>query len=273
VSACPYKKVYYNWKTGKSEKCILCYPRLETGQAPACFHSCVGRIRYLGVVLYDGDRIHEIASVDESQLVAKQRELILNPFDPDVIKEAERCGVHSSVMEAAQKSPVYKFVKEWELALPLHPEFRTLPMLFYVPPLLPMAGKVENGTYNLNSQDFFSSLDKARIPMEYMAKLFTAGNVDLVETTYRKLMAVRLYKRAEEMGELNNPEIISALNEAGVTPERCEAIYRLTSLPTMQDRFVIPPMHREYAIALMEDPAMHKGSAGIGFRTPPERGL
>ncbi len=26
VSACPYKKTYYNWSTGKSEKCILCYP-------------------------------------------------------------------------------------------------------------------------------------------------------------------------------------------------------------------------------------------------------
>ena len=42
VSACPYKKTYFNWQTGKSEKCILCFPRLETGQAPACFHSCVG---------------------------------------------------------------------------------------------------------------------------------------------------------------------------------------------------------------------------------------
>ncbi|HLE79947.1 MAG TPA: 4Fe-4S dicluster domain-containing protein, partial [Dehalococcoidia bacterium] len=39
VSGCPYKKVYYNWSTGKAEKCILCYPRVETGQAPACFHS------------------------------------------------------------------------------------------------------------------------------------------------------------------------------------------------------------------------------------------
>ena len=53
VSGCPYKKTYYNWTTGKSEKCVLCYPRLETGQAPACFHSCVGRIRYLGLLLYD----------------------------------------------------------------------------------------------------------------------------------------------------------------------------------------------------------------------------
>jgi nitrate reductase beta subunit len=273
VSACPYKKVYYNWKTGKSEKCILCYPRLETGQAPACFHSCVGRIRYLGVVLYDADRIHEIASVDQSELVAKQRELILDPFDPDVIAEAKRCGVHESVIDSAQKSPVYKFVKEWELALPLHPEFRTLPMLFYVPPLLPITGKVDNGTYSTDSQEFFSSLDRARIPIQYMAKLFSAGNEEIVKQSYRKLMAIRLYKRAEEMNRLDEPEIETALQDAGITREQCEAIYRLTSLPTMEDRFVIPPMHREYAIALMEDPAVHKGSTGIGFRTPPERGL
>jgi nitrate reductase beta subunit len=65
VTACPYKKSYYNWNTGKSEKCILCYPRFETGQIPACMHSCVGRIRYLGVLLYDADRIKEIAACPE----------------------------------------------------------------------------------------------------------------------------------------------------------------------------------------------------------------
>src|SRR3989304_2507142 len=48
ISGCPYKKVYYNWESGKTEKCTLCYPRVETGQAPACFHSCVGRLRYQG---------------------------------------------------------------------------------------------------------------------------------------------------------------------------------------------------------------------------------
>ena len=29
-------------------------------------------------------------------------------------------------------------MKEWKLALPLHVEYRTFPMLFYVPPLLPV---------------------------------------------------------------------------------------------------------------------------------------
>src|SRR5512132_579323 len=69
VAACPYKKVFYNWASGKSEKCILCFPRIESGQAPACFHACPGRIRYLGVLLYDADRIESTATADPGSLV------------------------------------------------------------------------------------------------------------------------------------------------------------------------------------------------------------
>jgi Fe-S-cluster-containing dehydrogenase component len=138
VPACPYKKTFYNWSTGKSEKCILCFPRIETGQAPACFHSCVGRIRYLGVLLYDADRIAEVAASRDEELIDAHRSLILDPNDPVVVEAALRNGVHESVVDAAQRSPVYKFVKVWKVALPPHIEFRTLPMLFYVPPMSPV---------------------------------------------------------------------------------------------------------------------------------------
>ena len=57
VSGCPYKKIYYNWTSGKAEKCIFCYPRIEAGQPTQCSETCVGRIRYLGVLLYDADGI------------------------------------------------------------------------------------------------------------------------------------------------------------------------------------------------------------------------
>ena len=67
VSGCPYKKIYYNWKSGKSEKCIFCFPRIEAGQPTVCAETCVGRIRYLGVLLYDADRIEEVASVPNEQ--------------------------------------------------------------------------------------------------------------------------------------------------------------------------------------------------------------
>ncbi|MCF6306223.1 MAG: nitrate reductase subunit beta, partial [Rhodobacteraceae bacterium] len=51
VSGCPYKKIYYNWQSGKSEKCTFCYPRIESGMPTVCSETCVGRIRYLGVML------------------------------------------------------------------------------------------------------------------------------------------------------------------------------------------------------------------------------
>ena len=271
VTACPYKKTYFNWAGGKSEKCILCYPRLETGQAPACFHSCVGRIRYLGVILYDADRIEATAKMPDDKLVDAQRDMILDPFDPKVIAEARRCGIHDSVIESAQKSPVYKFVKEWGLALPLHIEYRTLPMLFYVPPLLPVLGNVDTGSYETTTDDFFGPLDQQRLPIEYMARLFTAGNVGKLRYSLKKMMAVRMMRRQETVGDMDAERVAQILAEAECTKEEAEAIYRLTSLPTFEDRFVIPPSHREEAIEALSDPLEFKGSAGMGFRTSTAR--
>jgi len=140
VAACPYKKVYYNWNTGKSEKCILCFPRMETGQAPACAHSCVGRIRYMGVLLYDADRIPSAAAVSDDKLVEAFMETILDPFDPEVIAAAKDNGVEDGWIKAAQISPIYKFAKVWKIALPLHLEYRTMAMMFYIPDGAPEAG-------------------------------------------------------------------------------------------------------------------------------------
>ncbi len=277
ISGCPYKKVYYNWSSGKSEKCILCFPRLESGQAPACFHSCVGRIRYLGVLLYDADRIEEVASVPDADLVEAQRGIIQDPFDPDVIAAAKASGVPEDMLKAAQESPVYKFVKQWGLALPLHSEFRTLPMLFYVPPMLPVLAKVKNGNYDVAGADtegltpLLSSLEDARVPLRYMASLFSAGNEDIVTEVYRKLIAVRVYKRAETVGDVTSDEGAEALAMAGITAEEAEAIFRLTALPSFEERFVLPPLGREVAVEQTEDPYRHKREAGFGSIKAPER--
>ncbi|MDP6581779.1 MAG: hypothetical protein QF681_14080, partial [Vicinamibacterales bacterium] len=84
-----------------------CYPRLESGQPPACFHSCVGRIRYMGLLLYDADRIEEVAKADDEDLVEAQRKMILDPNDPEVIAAARANGVPDATIESAQRSPVY----------------------------------------------------------------------------------------------------------------------------------------------------------------------
>lgn len=272
IAACPYKKTYYNWKTGKSEKCILCFPRVETGQAPACFHSCVGRIRYLGVLLYDADRIEETALKKNHELVDAHRDMILDPFDPDVLREARANGIHQSTIDAAQESPVYKYVKQWKLALPPHIEYRTLPMLFYVPPMLPVMSSFDGKTLKNLSNGVFPDFEKARAPIRYLGNLFAAGNNAKVRYTLKKQMAVRTYRRAQTVGDVDKETAEKLLTEADCTPEEAEAIYQLSSLARLEDRFVIPPAHREEAVEMMEDPLDHKRSTGFGFREAPERG-
>jgi len=273
VTACPYKKSYYNWHTGKSEKCILCYPRLESGQAPACMHSCVGRIRYLGVMLYDADRIEAVASCDESELIDRQMEIYLDPNDPAVIKAAKANGITDSTIDAAQKSPTYKFIKEWGVALPLHPEFRTIPNLFYVPPLLPAMATVENGTYNSTTDSLWAKIDASRMPIQYLASLFSAGNGEKIKEIFRKLMTVRLHRRDVTVGDLDVKELNQALKDTGMTRDEADAIFRLTSLPLFDQRFVIPAAHREESMEMLESTADVKGNTGFGFKETPARGL
>ncbi len=273
IAACPYKKTFFNWSAGKSEKCILCFPRLETGQAPACFHSCVGRIRYLGVLLYDADKIESVANLPEVELIEAHRAMILDPNDPEVIRSARANGVHDSVIESAKKSPVYQFVKVWKIALPPHIEYRTLPMLFYVPPMSPvMAAQDEQGKLNHVSDNLFHDIDEARVPVEYLAQLFGAGHEAPVRYALRKQMAIRWYRRAVTVGDVTMATAEEMLRQANCTVTEAEAIYRLTSLPTFKDRFVIPPFHREEAIEMMQDPLEHKSSVGFGFLTGPTGG-
>lgn len=293
VTACPYKKTYYNWSTGKSEKCILCYPRLEAGVAPACMHSCVGRIRYLGVMLYDAERIKNVAMADDSEIVDRQLEIILDPNEPEVIANAKANGIADSTIHAAQNSPVYKFVKEWGLGLPLHPEFRTMPMLFYVPPMLPVMASLsavknekqnnkldpiakkwdDDWLYDTSTEELWGTIDNARFPLQYMANLFSAGDTEKVSKILKKMMAVRMHRRGVTVGDLSKEKVSNALSEANLTAEEADAIYYLTSLAKFDDRFVIPASHRELAIEMLEDTADVKGSTGFGFKERPLRGI
>lgn len=293
VTACPYKKSYYNWSTGKSEKCILCYPRLEAGLAPACMHSCVGRIRYLGVLLYDADKIQEAASAPDDELIDRQLDLILNPFNEEIIKSAKENGIADSTIKAAQTSPVYKFVKVWGLGLPLHSEFRTLPMLFYVPPLLPVmaslsdtdngeqSGKLDpiskfwnrNSLYDTSTDALWGTIEQARFPIKYMASMFGAGDEIKIKNVLRKQLAVRIYRRSVTVGDINKTLVEAALSEVNLKPDDADDIYKLTSLASFDDRFNIPPAHREQALEMLENTGDVKGTTGFGFKESPIRGL
>jgi len=50
VEACPYKKVFYNMISRIAEKCIACFPLIESGRIPRCFETCIGKIRIAGFI-------------------------------------------------------------------------------------------------------------------------------------------------------------------------------------------------------------------------------
>jgi len=60
IAGCPYKKIYFNPKISKSEKCILCFPRVEEGLPPACAQQCVGRIRFVGFLDDKESQVHKL---------------------------------------------------------------------------------------------------------------------------------------------------------------------------------------------------------------------
>ncbi len=257
VSGCPYKKIYYNWTTGKAEKCIFCYPRIEAGQPTVCSETCVGRIRYLGVLLYDADRIESAASVESAQdLYTAQLDLFLDPNDSAVEAQARAGGVPDAWIEAAKRSPTYKMAVEWRIAFPLHPEYRTLPMVWYVPPLSPIQSHANAGTIEAAGE--LPDVRSLRIPVRYLANLLTAGAEAPIITALERLLAMRAFYRDRQLGAGDN---LAVLQQAGLTREQAHEMHRYLAIADYEDRFVIPTSHREQA----DDAYEIRGNCGFSF--------
>jgi nitrate reductase beta subunit len=177
------------------------------------------------------DRIKEAASApSDPDVYPAHLDIILDPNDPEIKRIAADQGIAPNMVAAAQRSSVYALIKEWRLALPLHPEFRTLPMVWYIPPLSPVTSQVEPSRQS-------DAIDRMRIPMTYLANLLTAGDKTPVRMALKRLAAIRNYMRIQRVEKRSDTDLLDAV---GLDTENAMAIYRLLALANINDRFVLP---------------------------------
>ena len=160
-----------------------------------------------------------------------------------------------------------------ELALPLHPEFRTLPSLFYIPPLAPITTSA--GIDTPSDKDIFNmekpssgplldldELDKFRVPFKYLASMFGAGNDEVVKKTILRQLAIRHYQRSIRVDGKPNTAV---LDRVGLTEQEADGIVRALSLSFYNERFVVPTTKREAADI---SPYTERGFAGFEHMNP-----
>ena len=73
-------------------------------------------------------------------------------------------------------------------------------------------------------------------------------------------------RRSASVGDIDRETVERQLREADCSAEEAEAIYRLTSLCRVSDRFVLPPGGRELAAS---DPEEEKRGSGFAFMPSP----
>ena len=145
---------------------------------------------------------------------------------------------------------------EWKVAFPLHPEYRTLPMVWYVPPLSPIPSAASAGKIGLDGE--MPDVQSLRIPLRYLANLLTAGDEEPVALALERMLAMRAYMRAKTIDGVIDEAIAKRV---GLRPEQIDDMYQIMAIANYEDRFVIPTAHRETD----EDAYDLRGSCGFSF--------
>ena len=143
---------------------------------------------------------------------------------------------------------------EWKVAFPLHPEYRTLPMVWYIPPLSPLTSAAEAGKIGLDGD--MPDVRSLRIPVRYLANLLTGGKEAPVVSALERMLAMRAYMRAKSIDGVTD-EAIAA--KVGMTGTMIEDMYKIMAIADYEDRFAIPTAHREQN----EDGADIRGGCGF----------
>lgn len=129
-------------------------------------------------------------------------------------------------------------------------------MVWYIPPLSPIAQAVDVGKLTLKG--FIPDVESLRIPMQYLANLLAGGNTKPVIEALSRLLAERTILRhysdkagisqfltCEILPEqlADNPDI-SQLKDLGLTVQDVCDMHKLLAIADFKDRFVVPSANR-----------------------------
>ena len=123
-------------------------------------------------------------------------------------------------------------------------------MVWYIPPLSPVVDVIKETGHDAEDQNnLFAAIDTLRIPVEYLANLFTAGDTAPVTEVLRKLAAMRSFMRDINLGGDPNGAIAESV---GMDAEAMYEMFRLLAIAKYDERYVIPTAHVEQAHGLEE---------------------
>jgi nitrate reductase beta subunit len=94
--------------------------------------------------------------------------------------------------------------------------------------------------------------------VRYLANLLSAGDETVIRTVLKRLAAMRSYMRERTIAGEGDPQLAAAV---GMEPRELEEMFRLLAIADYEDRFVVPPAHRELAGHL----AAEQGACGLDF--------
>ncbi|MFB6294074.1 MAG: 4Fe-4S dicluster domain-containing protein [Halonotius sp.] len=94
-----------------------------------------------------------------------------------------------------EEGPIHKLVNEYEVAVRLHPEYRTEPNVYYIPPFAPP-----------QHDDRGETVDEERIPRDYLEELFGPKVHDALDTIERERAKVERGRSSEIMDLLTTED-------------------------------------------------------------------
>ena len=255
ITGCPYKKIYFNHKTGKAEKCTFCYPRIEVGPADGLLRD----LRRAGCATSACSSTTPTGSPRRRRrrttgdLYEAQLDLHARPERPRRDRRGPGAtGIPEDWMDAARRSPVYALAKTLPggaaaaPGVPHHADGLVRPAAVADRRPAARAGPRRRGPRR-PVRRHRGAAHPGRVPRRALHRRATPTSSP---ACCSKLAAMRAYMRDVTLGRDARPEPIPAA--VGMTEESLYEMYRLMAIAKYDERYVIPKAHVEQAHELEE---------------------